>query len=354
MIKKRTNRDESEGISLVDNVDEAGGDYSTIQTLPSLENRDEDTSRTWLQEEVSNDQGQAEAQLAEDDVSSSRLKYEWSWLFMPRIPCVSSSNIPPPFFPLNQRIPWMMALVMGLQHAIAMVGGIVTPALLLAGSNELRLSKEETRYLVSAGLIVSGIASLIQVHQLKLGRTGFVLGTGLISVAGTSFTFLPIARSTAAYMMQEDSWRACAQDSDCLLAWASEEGVSTPGLTNVGQRQDDASTAGKKLMEPFWVSRSVEARRLTVPPQAPAWCAPCWKCSSAFFLRSSCASCSPSMLPVALPSPAALAQLVSQGVCVLLIGVGLTGTGIKYWGGGAFCAEHFGKRKVKERGGSGR
>ena len=173
--------------------------------------------------------------LLVDEELCSRLQYKWSWLFMPRIPCVSSYNVPPPFFPLDKPIPWIMAIVMGLQHAIAMVGGIVTPALLLSGSNELRLSREETRYLVSAGLIVSGIASLIQVHQLKVGRTGLVVGTGLISVAGTSFTFLPIAKSTAAYMMQEDSPRSCALDGDCLLAWASEEGVSIPGVTNVGQ-----------------------------------------------------------------------------------------------------------------------
>jgi len=31
---------------------------------------------------------------------------------------------------------------------------------------------------------------------------------------------------------------------------------------------------------------------------------------------------------------------VVTGVCVLLIGLALTGTGIKYWGGGAFCADH--------------
>jgi hypothetical protein len=31
---------------------------------------------------------------------------------------------------------------------------------------------------------------------------------------------------------------------------------------------------------------------------------------------------------------------------VVLIGIGLTGTGMKYWGGGVFCADHADKRKV--------
>ena len=33
-------------------------------------------------------------------------------------------------------------------------------------------------------------------------------------------------------------------------------------------------------------------------------------------------------------------QPIVTGVCVLCIGVALTGTGIKYWGGGAFCADN--------------
>lgn len=35
---------------------------------------------------------------------------------------------------------------------------------------------------------------------------------------------------------------------------------------------------------------------------------------------------------------------IVTGVCVLCIGIALTGTGIKYWGGGAFCADHSYKR----------
>ena len=41
---------------------------------------------------------------------------------------------------------------------------------------------------------------------------------------------------------------------------------------------------------------------------------------------------------------------IVTGVCVLCIGVALTGTGIKYWGGGAFCADHSYKRMTVIKG----
>ena len=53
---------------------------------------------------------------------------------------------------------------------------------------------ESREYLVSAAWITSGILTIIQVFRAKIIGTGYYLGTGLISVMGTSFTFLPIAR----------------------------------------------------------------------------------------------------------------------------------------------------------------
>lgn len=52
---------------------------------------------------------------------------------------------------------------------------------------------ERTQYLISAGLIISGFTSLIQVSRIKIPYTNIFIGTGLVSVMGTSFTFLPIA-----------------------------------------------------------------------------------------------------------------------------------------------------------------
>lgn len=52
---------------------------------------------------------------------------------------------------------------------------------------------EQIQYVISTSLIVSGIASFIQVSRFKIPYTNVVVGTGLISVMGTSFTFLPVA-----------------------------------------------------------------------------------------------------------------------------------------------------------------
>lgn len=57
---------------------------------------------------------------------------------------------------------------------------------------------EQSQYLISAGLIVSGLTSILQVSQIKIPYIGVTVGTGLISVMGTSFTFLPVAREAIA------------------------------------------------------------------------------------------------------------------------------------------------------------
>jgi len=79
-----------------------------------------------------------------------------------------------------------------------MLGGVITPPSLISGDacfpwqadEELCGSKQ---YMISAALITSGLLSLIQILRWRL-KGGYTLGTGLISVMGTSFTFLPIAR----------------------------------------------------------------------------------------------------------------------------------------------------------------
>ena len=78
---------------------------------------------------------------------------------------------------------------MGLQHALAMLGGIVSVPLIVGGPFDAKLSNEEKEYLISAGLISSGILSLVQIYRFKLGDSGYYIGTGLVSALGTSVTF---------------------------------------------------------------------------------------------------------------------------------------------------------------------
>jgi uracil-xanthine permease len=53
---------------------------------------------------------------------------------------------------------------------------------------------------VSTSLIVSGILSAIQITRLHIYKTPYYIGTGLISVVGTSFAIIPIATKTLSQM----------------------------------------------------------------------------------------------------------------------------------------------------------
>ncbi|HGY1084697.1 TPA: nucleobase:cation symporter-2 family protein, partial [Aeromonas salmonicida] len=79
-------------------------------------------------------------------------------------------------------------LFAALQHMLAMFVAIITPPLIIA--NALGLPAADTRYIVSMSLVMSGIASFIQTRRFG------PIGSGLLSVQGTSFNFLgPIIAS---------------------------------------------------------------------------------------------------------------------------------------------------------------
>lgn len=96
-----------------------------------------------------------------------------------------------PFFGLKDRMPFILGLLLGFQHSLAMLAGIITPPILIAGS--AYFDTETTQYLVSTSLIVSGILSAVQITRFKIMKTPYYIGTGLISVVGTSFAIIPLA-----------------------------------------------------------------------------------------------------------------------------------------------------------------
>ncbi|MDZ7673201.1 MAG: hypothetical protein U5K53_10315 [Halanaerobiales bacterium] len=63
--------------------------------------------------------------------------------------------------------------------------GIITPPLIIAGV--AGLNAEQSAFFVNMALIVSGVTSYIQAK--KVGP----IGSGLLAVHGTSFTFVPMA-----------------------------------------------------------------------------------------------------------------------------------------------------------------
>jgi NCS2 family nucleobase:cation symporter-2 len=92
-----------------------------------------------------------------------------------------------------------------------MVGGLVTPPLLLAGPAGANLGTEAQQYLVSACLIWCAFGTAVQVSRMRLGKTKYFIGTGLISVTGTSFAFTNVALS---YLAQSYANGTCPMSAD--------------------------------------------------------------------------------------------------------------------------------------------
>ncbi|KAK9368941.1 permease family-domain-containing protein [Lipomyces kononenkoae] len=126
--------------------------------------------------------------------------YDYAYLFTPRIPFLRRSRKPGPFFGLNDRMPIVLAVILGFQHSLAMLAGIVSPPLILAGTSGANLDTEGQQYLVSAALICCGILSAIQITRFHIYKTPYYLGTGLVSVVGTSFATIPVATGAFAQM----------------------------------------------------------------------------------------------------------------------------------------------------------
>jgi len=74
-----------------------------------------------------------------------------------------------------------------------MVGGLVVPPLLLGGPAGANLGTEAQQYLISACLIWCGVGTVVQISRFRILKTRYYLGTGIISVTGTSFVFANVA-----------------------------------------------------------------------------------------------------------------------------------------------------------------
>ncbi|EGR0208540.1 uracil-xanthine permease [Vibrio vulnificus] len=85
-------------------------------------------------------------------------------------------------YQLNDRPPLPQTLFAALQHLLAMFVAVITPSLIICQA--LGVSAEQTNTIISISLFASGISSFIQI------RTFGPIGSGLLSVQGTSFNFL--------------------------------------------------------------------------------------------------------------------------------------------------------------------
>ncbi len=85
---------------------------------------------------------------------------------------------------IDDRPPFVEALFAAAQHLLAIVVSIMTPALIICTA--LGINVKDTGYIVSMSLLISGIATFIQVR-----RVGPV-GSGVLSIQGTSFAFIGV------------------------------------------------------------------------------------------------------------------------------------------------------------------
>lgn len=83
---------------------------------------------------------------------------------------------------IEDRPPFKEAFFAALQHLLAIFVAIITPPLIIAGA--LNLDLETTGFLVSMALFASGVSTFIQCKRVG------PIGTGLLCIQGTSFSFI--------------------------------------------------------------------------------------------------------------------------------------------------------------------
>lgn len=180
----------------------------------------------------------------------------------------------------DEPIPIFLAALMGLQHCFAMVGGLITPPLVVFRFTVcgFPFCPDLEQYAISAALITSGFCSLVNVAQVPIpfskmwrGKQLYI-GSGVLSVLGTSFTFLPI------YEIAISQMKADGMSGEA--AYGAMIGTSMVCC----------------LLELFLSIIPIKIIKKVFPP-------------------------------------------IVTAITVILIGVALTGTGMKYWGGGVVCAE---------------
>ena len=135
----------------------------------------------------------------------------------------------------------------------------------------------------------------MQVFRAQIANTGFYIGTGLISVMGTSFSFLPIARDMVVSEIKDARNDFFAGiDNECVEDAGGNVDCPGAGMRGYG-----------KFLGTAMVCALFEIGLGFMPPK---------------------------VIKKLFPP-------VVSGATVMLIGGGLIAAGMKYAGGGVFCAE---------------
>jgi xanthine permease XanP len=106
-----------------------------------------------------------------------------------------AGTAPDLIYGLDDKPPLRQSVFVALQHVLAVFVGIVTPPLLIAKA--LRLPAGDEAFLVSMALLISGAGTLLQSRRIG------PIGSGLLSIQGTSFVFLGPIIALAKTVMAE-------------------------------------------------------------------------------------------------------------------------------------------------------
>lgn len=98
-----------------------------------------------------------------------------------------NAKVEMPFFGRDAQLAPLVCIMLGFQHSLAVVGGLITPPTIIGG---LDPKGEAATYLVSFSMIVSGLATINQAAHSKLPFIPYYLGSGLLCVIAPSFAFL--------------------------------------------------------------------------------------------------------------------------------------------------------------------
>ena len=104
-----------------------------------------------------------------------------------RLPSAGLADV---LFGLEEKPPLRVALGAAFQHLLAIFAGIVTPALVVCGL--CGATPALTRQVAGMSLFISGVSTYIQIHRFG------ALGSGLLSIQGTSSSFIAIFAGMAA------------------------------------------------------------------------------------------------------------------------------------------------------------
>ena len=257
--------------------------------------------------------------LKEDDLFGTKV-YDYKYMCTPSLLSWCKGVAPPPFFfGKDEKLPFFLSLFLGLQHCLAMVGGIATSGGYLITNDACMNWQWDSEmcsrkgWMISVAWLTSGLLTIVQVFRAKIKGTKYYLGTGLISVMGTSFTFLPIVRTMIVEAIVEARKTACDVDSDGKVDFTGECYHEELLRGELAKNTKGAGAIGYgKFLGTVLVASLFEIGLAFVPPR---------------------------VIKKLFPP-------VVTGAAVMLIGGGLISTGVKYWGGGVFCAENMESRSV--------